>query len=288
MPSRRDVSNLAAMAKKRDTDDFKRIRQSDPKPRWDDDEPDPEASTYAFAEKGPEPVPSWVITSDESRQYELGVLKTGKEADVHLVERRLGADVNILAAKRYRAFEDRMFRNDARYRAGRRTGESRLDRAIDRGNRAGMAFRAQQWVHTEFDALCRLWSLGAPVPYPVQKYGNELMLELISDDESAAPRLVHAKPDRSLAAELWQQLLSALHVMVGAGIVHGDLSPYNTLVHDGRLVIIDFPQAVDPIANPDGLDLLARDVATMCRWFAKRGVDCDESDVMADLVSLVL
>jgi RIO kinase 1 len=288
VPSRRDVSNLAAMAKKRDTDDFKRIRQSDPKPRWDDDEPDPEASTYTFAEKGPEPVPSWVITSDESRQYERGVLKTGKEADVHLVERRMGDDVNVLAAKRYRAFEDRMFRNDARYRSGRRTGESRLDRAIARGNRAGMAFRAQQWVHTEFDALCRLWSLGAPVPYPVQKLGNELMLELITEDDVAAPRLVHAKPDRDLARELWAQLVGALHVMVRAGIVHGDLSPYNTLVRDGRLVIIDFPQAVDPIGNPDGLDLLARDVATMCRWFAKRGVECDESELTADLLSEVL
>jgi len=287
VPSRRDVSSLAAMARKRDTDDFKRIRQSDPEPGWDDDEPDPEASTYLLAEHGPDPVPAWVITSDDCRQFDRGILKTGKEADVHLVERRAGDAVNVLAAKRYRAFEDRMFRNDARYRAGRRTGESRLDRAIERGNAAGMAFRAQQWVHTEFDALCRLWARGAPVPYPVQKLGNELMLELIGDDEVAAPRLVHAKPSRDEAVDLWHQLVAALQLMVGAGVVHGDLSPYNTLVHDGRLVLIDFPQAVDPIGNPDGLDLLARDVRTMTTWFTKRGVECDESELLADLVSLV-
>jgi len=287
MSSRREVSSLAAMAKKRDTDDFQRIRQSDPVRGWDDDEPDPEASTYAFAEHGPDPVPAWVITSDAARQYELGELKSGKEATVHLIERRLGDATNVLAAKRYLKFEDRMFRNDARYRAGRRTGESRLDRAIARGNRAGMAFRAQQWLDTEFDALCRLWVAGAPVPYPVQKLGNELLLELIGSPEQAAPRLVHAKPSAELSEHLWHQLLDALRVMIGIGLVHGDLSPYNTLVDGDRLVIIDFPQAVDPIANPEGLELLQRDVTTMGRWFEKRGVACDPSEVMADLVGLL-
>ena len=36
---------------------------------------------------GPQPRPSWVITSDAALDTELGVLKTGKEADVFLIER---------------------------------------------------------------------------------------------------------------------------------------------------------------------------------------------------------
>ncbi|MGI8793101.1 MAG: hypothetical protein ACR2H3_07985 [Acidimicrobiales bacterium] len=51
--------------------------------KWDDDEPDPEATTYTAATPGPQPVPSWVITEDAARQHELGLLKTGKEADVN-------------------------------------------------------------------------------------------------------------------------------------------------------------------------------------------------------------
>lgn len=37
--------------------------------------------------RGPEPLPDWVVTSQGAIDTELGVLKTGKEADVHLVER---------------------------------------------------------------------------------------------------------------------------------------------------------------------------------------------------------
>jgi RIO kinase 1 len=116
------------MAQKRNTDDFQRIRHSGPAQGWDDDEPDLEASTYVFAEKGPEPVPDWVITSDLATQHDLGILKTGKEADVYLVERSLDSHTNVLAAKRYRKFEDRLFRNDARYR--KRTGSRRVDKAM--------------------------------------------------------------------------------------------------------------------------------------------------------------
>ena len=50
MPSRRkyQYSRDAAMAKKRDTDDFERMHRSVAR-QWDDDEVDPEASTYLLA-----------------------------------------------------------------------------------------------------------------------------------------------------------------------------------------------------------------------------------------------
>ena len=45
---------------------------------------------------------------------ELGILKTGKEADVHLVARGLPGDAEtLMAAKRYRTAEHRMFHRDA-------------------------------------------------------------------------------------------------------------------------------------------------------------------------------
>ena len=37
--------------------------------------------------RGPEPRPDWVVTSSGAIDTELGILKTGKEADVFLVER---------------------------------------------------------------------------------------------------------------------------------------------------------------------------------------------------------
>jgi RIO kinase 1 len=284
VPSREEKRLAVIMAAKKNTDDFERMARSlEPEP-WDDEEPDLDVSTYQAADHGPEPVPSWVITSGDATQTELGMLKTGKEADVHLIERQLGDEVNVLAAKRYRKFEDRLFRNDARYRAGRRTGESRLDKAMAEGNRAGMAFRARLWLATEFETLCRLWSAGVPVPYPVQKLGNELVIELIGSAEEAAPRLVHAHLDRAEAADAWTQLVDAMHAMVRCGVVHGDLSPYNILWDAGRVVIIDFPQSVDPIAHPEGLALLERDVGNVVTWFERQGVRADGGELLTSLL----
>ena len=254
---------------------------------WDDDVPDPEASTYFNADHGPEPVPDWVITDDAARQYDLGILKTGKEAEVHLVERRLGDRTNLLAAKRYKAFEDRMFRNDARYRQGRRTGSTRTDKAIAAGTRTGMMFRARQWVETEFEVLGRLWAAGVAVPYPVQRLGRELMLEYLGDGTAAAPRLVNTHVSGDQLADLYRQLLDLLDGLVRCGVVHGDLSPYNLLVWQGRLWAIDFPQAVDPVTNPDGISLLERDVLNTTSWFAKRGVNTDPSELLGQLIGLL-
>jgi RIO kinase 1 len=92
-----------------------------------------------------------------------------------------------------------------------------------------MAFRARLWLATEFDAPCRLWSEGVPVPYPVQRLDDELMLELIGSAKQAAPRLVHAGLDRLSLERAWNQLVEAMHAMVRCGVVHGDLSAYNIL-----------------------------------------------------------
>jgi RIO kinase 1 len=73
--------------------------------------------------------------------------------------------------------------------------------------------------------------------------------------------------------------------MATRGCTHGDLSPYNLLVHHGRLVVIDLPQVVDVIANPEGPDYLRRDCRNICAWFTARGQhDADADALAADLL----
>ena len=57
------------------------------------------------SERGPRPYPRWLVTDLAAADTELGVLKTGKEADVFLVRRGVpGTDRScLLAAKRYRS-----------------------------------------------------------------------------------------------------------------------------------------------------------------------------------------
>jgi RIO kinase 1 len=237
-------------------------------------------STWTGAMHGPRPRPPWVITDHAAVDTELGVLKTGKEADVHLLERAVPDDDRrvLLAAKRYRSAEHRLFHRDAGYTEGRRVRRSREMRAMARRTEFGRDLLAGQWAAAEFAALARLWADGVAVPYPVQLDGTELLLEFVgSPDGSAAPRLAQLRPDPALLADLWRQLSDALRGLARHGLTHGDLSAYNLLVHspDGvasRLVVIDLPQVVDVIGNPQGPAFLARDVARVAEWFAARGL----------------
>lgn len=70
-----------------------------------------------------------------------------------------------------------------------------------------------------------------------------------------------------------------------SGLVHADLSPYNVLWWRERAWLIDLPQAVDLVVNPNGFDLLHRDVTTLSAWFARRGVSCDAQATFAAMLA---
>ena len=238
-------------------------------------------STWGDGEQGPHPRPDWVVTELAAADSELGILKTGKEADVFLVQRAV-PDTDrgcLMAAKRYRSNEHRMFHRDAGYLEGRRMRRSREMRAMTNRTSFGRNLIAEQWAVAEFAALSRLWSTGAPVPYPVQRSGTELLMEYLGDEDgTAAPRLAELRPDADELRELWYQLTAVLELLAGEGMTHGDLSAYNLLVHEGRLMLIDLPQIVDLVANPRGLEFLARDVANVAAWFRSRGLREEEAD----------
>lgn len=243
--------------------------------------------------RGPGPVPTWVVQDAGAVDTELGVLKTGKEADVFLLERAVttpGADAAcLLAAKRYRDADHRSFHRSTVYAEGRGVRRSRDQRALAKGTTYGQQVAAGRWAYAEWEALCRAWSAGIPVPYPVSLDGTELVMEFIGDPEGmAAPRLAQARPDPDEAAHLWQQTQTVVLQLAELGWAHGDLSAYNLLVHDGTLVVIDLPQVVDVVANPRGADLLHRDCVNVATWFRTRGVDADADALFAEAVGLAL
>ncbi|MFD6717377.1 RIO-like kinase [Micromonospora sp. TSRI0369] len=272
-----------------DEPDF--LKRGRPTPTLTDPDAEPDAedswSSWDRAVHGPEPYPDWLVTELAARDTELGVLKTGKEADVHLV-RRAVPDTDrscLLAVKRYRDAQHRLFHRDAGYLEGRRVRRSREMRAMTGRTAFGRQMIAGQWAAAEFAALSQLWEIGAAsgriaVPYPVQLLGTELMLEFVGDAGAgeAAPRLAQVRPDAAELRDLWDQLVEALTVLARAGYAHGDLSPYNLLVHAGRLVMIDLPQVVDVVANPQGGEFLARDVRVVAAWFAARGMPATVTD----------
>ena len=188
------------------------------------------------SERGPEPRPSWLVTSAAAVDTELGILKTGKEADVtsSSVPFRTppGAGAHVLAAKRYRDGEHRDFHRSAQYQEGRTVRRTRDQRAIERGSSYGRGSRRRSGrsPSSTRSAGCRL---GAPVPYPG------------ADQRHRAAARVHRRPaawrrpgcavprrpaGAAGAARPGGRLPPA---RARAGFAHGDLSPYNLLVHEG-------------------------------------------------------
>lgn len=255
----------------------------------DDSLPDePAWSTYPDAAHGPSPTPAWVITTAAATDEDLGVLKTGKEAEVSLLRRTHGDQAVLMAVKRYRHAHHRLFHRDAGYLEGRRVRKSREMRAMQNRTEFGREVIAGQWAVAEFHVLGRLWSAGAAVPYPVQLDGTELMMEFIgTPDGVAAPRLAQLRPSPAESADLYAQLREVLLRLAEQGYTHGDLSAYNVLVHDGRLILIDLPQAVDLVGNPQGFQFLARDCENICAWFTARGVDADPAALRDELLATV-
>ena len=240
-------------------------------------------TTWDTGERGPRPYPGWLVTELDAVDTELGVLKTGKEADVHLLRRALpdGSGECLLAAKRYRATEHRQFHRDSGYLEGRRMRRSRENRAITNRTSFGRNLIAEQWAVAEFATLGRLWTVGAPVPYPVQRHGTEVLLEFLGDEDgTAAPRLAQLRPGPGELADLWFQAVVALERLADEGLAHGDLSAYNVLVDEGRLILIDLPQVVDLIANPRGPEFLARDVRNLAGWFTAQGLEVEVPEVI--------
>ncbi len=162
---------------------------------------------------------------------------------------------------------------------------SRENRAIATRTTFGRELIAGQWAAAEFAVLSRLWLAGAAVPYPVQLSGTQLMMEFIGDAQGvAAPRLAQLRPSGDEAAALFMQMRDALGRLADTGYTHGDLSPYNVLVHEGRLVLIDLPQAIDLVGNPQGFTFLRRDCDNICTWFEARGVRSDATLLYDDLM----
>ncbi|WP_292904750.1 RIO1 family regulatory kinase/ATPase [Microbacterium sp.] len=209
-------------------------------------------------QRGPQPWPAWIVTDAGALDTELGILKTGKEAYVFLLERAVPDDPGqrtLLAAKRYRGEETRSFQRSTVYTEGRGVQNTRDARA-----------------------LAKKSSHGREV--------TEILMEFIGDASgAAAPRLAQVRTSREELAGYFAQIAELMRVFAAAGFAHGDLSAYNLLVHEGRVRVIDLPQIVDIIANPQGLDLLHRDCVNVCDWFTRQRVECDAEELFAELLA---
>ena len=247
------------------------------------------------------PTPEWLITDEvEYAEHDFGSLKSGKEAEVFLVERTYLDRSCLLVHKRYRprtvthkgelealGFQrGNRFMNDLAYRDGRKFAKSRDQRATERMTNYGKKLLTGQWTGHELEMMQGAWKAGVNIPYPVGPRGDGILMQFLGDAERAAPRLAEARLAGPELAHARAQLVDNLRMLVGAGFVHADLSAYNLLWWEEQVWLIDFPQTVDVTTNPHAFEYLYRDLGNVGSWFARRGEHIDVDVLYAELIGI--
>ncbi len=215
----------------------------------------------------------------------MGVIRSGKEATVYACRAGAGSGREYFAAKVYKALEKRGFRNDAGYQPGRDRGlKGQVRRALANKSRQGRRVQFAMWLNAEFETLNVLHAAGADVPEPIAARGSTLLMEFIGGDDGApAPMLSRVAMEPHEARDCLRAVLENVALWLRHDRIHGDLSPYNILYREGRVVAIDFPQAIDPRFHPNAREMLTRDLENVCGHFARLGVYTDAHRLAAEM-----
>jgi RIO kinase 1 len=185
-----------------------------------------------------------------------GPLSTGKEANVYEARGTAG---NV-AVKIYR-INASDFRQMKEYLAGdprfEGIGNNKQDTVL-------------AWTRKEFANLQRARKAGVRVPEPIAVQRNVLVMELVGQaEERRAPRL--AEVDVENPEQAYEVVREYMRRLYATGLVHGDLSEYNMIVHEGELVIIDMGQAVT-VHHPNAQEFLERDCENVAAFFTRQGM----------------
>jgi RIO kinase 1 len=206
----------------------------------------------------------------------LYVVRSGKEATVYCCRGAAEFGGGLVAAKLYRPLERRSFRNDAIYQTGRDAVlSSRTKRALANKSRHGRDVQYGTWINAEYQTMRMLHAAGADVPEVFSRSNGAILMEYFGDEQAAAPMLNRVTLPREQAEKFLRRIIDNITLWLANHLVHGDLSPYNLLYWEDRIVAIDFPQAVDPRINPKARLLLGRDLENVCGHFGKYGIRAD-------------
>ena len=183
----------------------------------------------------------------------------------------------------YRPEEHRSFTNDAVYLEGRFPNAKDAQALVRKRNYKGALVRRNAWIQREFEVLEMLWHNGVRVPRPIDRNHMAIVMEFIGNEEGACPTLKESHAALTDPERLVDGVLEDITRMLECHCVHGDLSEYNMLYDGEEIHVIDLPQCVDPRFNTAAEQLLARDIANVCRFFGKLGAVRDPVALHLDL-----
>ncbi len=221
----------------------------------------------------------------------LRLVKGGKEASVYQCLGNQTTQTDFIAAKVYRPRMFRNLRNDHLYREGREDLDSSgnaitedgMLHAIKKRTNWGKELLHSSWIEYEYQALEILYEAGADVPRPYARGNNAILMEYIGDAGTSAPTLNSIDLGRDEAEALFQRVLRNVEIMLNHNRVHADLSAYNILYWGGEIVLIDFPQAIDPLINHNAYPIFERDITRVCEYFRRQGVRSNPREIASQM-----
>lgn len=213
----------------------------------------------------------------------LSMIKGGKEASVYLCRAHPSVEKDLIAAKVYRPRMFRNLRKDHLYREGRQQvetdGKVILDdgmlHAMSKRTSYGMELLHQSWLGSEFKTMKILYKAGADIPRPYASSTNAILMEYVGEEDCAAPTLNSISLSGTEARELFERVIHNVEIMLNSNRIHADLSAYNILYWEGKITLIDFPQAINPEENHNAYRIFARDIQRVCEYFSHQGVQTD-------------
>ncbi len=152
----------------------------------------------------------------------------------------------------------------------------RLQNTCHNRSKGNPQMRAANIAQREYDRLTRAFNSGMQVPTPARKINNVIIMSFIGSDWEPAPQLRNSIIEEP--EEVFDQIIEQLRIMYRkAKLIHGDFSEYNILLHNGKPVIIDFPQAIDislvtvryTHIREKNLKVLRKDIETIGKFFEK-------------------
>ena len=192
-----------------------------------------------------------------------GPISTGKEANVYTA---LAPDGEV-AVKVYR-----INASDFRQMRDYLDGDPRFEGIGSDKKKVVVA-----WTKKEYANLMRARKAGVRVPEPLAVERNVLVMEYLGGEDDRAKRLneVHVENPQT-AYEVVREYTRRLY---RAGLVHGDLSEYNIVVHDGELCLLDLGQAVT-VHHPNAREFLERDCHNVAAFFRRQGLEVTDDDLL--------
>lgn len=192
-----------------------------------------------------------------------GCVSTGKEANVY--HATAGGDGAPDRAIKIYKTSILVFKDRDRYV----TGEFRFRSGYCSSNPRKMV---RTWAEKEMRNLSRIYAAGLPCPKPIVLRSHVLVMDFVGKDGWPAPKLKDVPLSGSKARELYRDCIVMMRRLYHeCRLVHADLSEYNLLYHEGKIVIIDVSQSVEH-DHPNALEFLRKDCTNITDFFSKRDV----------------